>query len=314
MDPITHAIVGLSLAVLSGEPVSLSNPALIGCVAGAMAPDIDIVMQLKGDYYYLKNHRGISHSIPMLIFYSLIIGTALWLVFGASSPIKIMALTFAGCLSHTLLDLTNSYGAKFLWPFYNKKIAFDLLLIYDPMLLIISSLIIFPIFKEHIPSYLVAGAFLYYLGLRLYMRAKVRKILDESYGKTYNMKYMRVLPSMIGLTKWHFIIFTDKQKIIGEINIMPRKHRVIRVLDNIDFDKQSIVMNTVLGSFFKQFTPVFHIECDAESDKYVFNLIDLRYYIAEDFLHHATAVINKDFEVISSIFHPYRKTKNVEIM
>ncbi len=313
MDPLTHAVVGLSLAVLSGEPISLMNPAMLACVAGAVIPDIDIVMQIKGDYSYLKNHRGLSHSIPALMLFSIGITMVLWLAFGTASIWKLLTMSFMGCLSHVLLDLTNSYGAEILWPFYKKKLTFDLLLIYDPMLIILASLIIFPVFKAHIPPYMIGSAFIYYLGLRYHMRKRVRSIIMDNYESLYNIKYIRILPSMIGLIKWHFIIITEEQKIIGEINIYPRKHRIISVLDNIEQELQEMVMNTTLAEFFREFTPVFHIECEKVEDGYSFSFVDLRYYIAKDFLHHATAVINHDLEVVSSLFHPYRKSKNVEV-
>ncbi len=313
MDPLTHAIVGLSIAVLSGEPISLSNPAMLGCIAGAVIPDIDIVMQIKGDYSYLKNHRGISHSIPMLAIFSALITGVLLFAYGTIPLYKVLLMAFGGCLSHVLLDLTNSYGAQILWPFYKKKITFDLLLIYDPALLILSLLIIFPVFQKYIPPYIIVVVFVYYLGIRYHMRKSVKAAVSSSLGQVYNIKFIRVLPSMIGLIKWHFIIFTEEEKIIGEFNIYPRKLRIIRKLENIDKDLMEMVINTPLAEFFAEFTPVYHIECTTTEDEYIYNFIDLRYYIAKDFLHHATAVINKDLEVVKSLFHPYRKSRDVHL-
>lgn len=129
MDPLTHAAVGLTIAVLSGEPLSVSNPAVIACVAGAIIPDGDIVMQLKGDYAYLKNHRGMSHSIPMMFVYSGVITGLLWLIFGGISLWNVFPLALLGCFSHIALDVTNSYGAQVLWPLSKKHITFDLLFI-----------------------------------------------------------------------------------------------------------------------------------------------------------------------------------------
>lgn len=313
MDPLTHAVVGLSLAVLAGEPISLSNPAMLGCIAGAVIPDIDIIMQIKGDYIYLKNHRGISHSIPMLAVFSALITGILYLAIGMIPIYKVLLLTFGGCLSHVLLDLTNSYGAQIFWPFYKKKVTFDLLLIYDPMLIILSLLIIFPVFQKLIPNYIILVIFAYYLAMRYYMKKRVQGIVTKCLGQEYDIKFMRVLPSMIGLIKWHFIIITEDEKIIGEFNIYPRKLRIIRKLKNIDKELSEIVMHTPLAEFFAEFTPIYHIECKITDEGYNYNFIDLRYFIAKDFLHHATAVINKDMKVVTSLFHPYTKRRDVQI-
>lgn len=66
MDPITHGVVGLAIAAFTGETVSIASPYAMGSLLGAVIPDADIIMQVKGDYSYLKNHRGMSHSIPFI--------------------------------------------------------------------------------------------------------------------------------------------------------------------------------------------------------------------------------------------------------
>ena len=60
MDPISHGMVGLAIATISGEPIV--GAVSIGTTLGAMAPDLDILAQFKGHLSYLKNHRGMSHS------------------------------------------------------------------------------------------------------------------------------------------------------------------------------------------------------------------------------------------------------------
>lgn len=313
MDPITHAVVGLSIAVLLGEPMSLSNPAIIGCVAGAVIPDGDIVMQLKGDYVYLKNHRGLSHSIPMMLVYAAALAGALWLMFGSIPLWKVFAFSLLGSLSHIALDITNSYGAQILWPLSKKRITLDLLLIYDPMLIVLCLLILMPAVRSIIPPFVSLAMFSVYLALRYLMKNTAKKIAFKKLGDRYNPKYFRIMPSMVGLIKWHFILKTNKEKVIGEVNILPRRFMIINVMNNIDKKLYDIVIDTPIAKFFSQFTPVFHIDCEKKEGNYVFKFIDLRYYIANDFLHHATAVIDKDLEVVTSLFHPYAKSRNVEV-
>lgn len=313
MDPITHAVVGLSIAVLMGEPMSASNPAIIGCVAGAVIPDGDIIMQLKGDYAYLKNHRGLSHSIPAMLIYAASLAGILWLVFGSLSIWKVFIFSLLGCLSHIALDITNSYGAQVLWPLSKRRITLDLLLIYDPMLIGLCLLILLPATRSFIPPIITVFLFLTYLIQRHLMKNMAKKIAYENLGSKYDSVYFRIMPSMIGLIKWHFILKTDKEKVIGEVNILPRRFRIINVMKNIDRKLYDMAIDTPIARFFSQFTPVFHIDCEKREDNYVFRFIDLRYYIAKDFLHHATAVINKDLEVVTSLFHPYAKSRNVDI-
>lgn len=73
MDPVTHGVIGLAISAFSGDPVSLVNPVSLGCAIGAMSPDIDIIAKIKGDYVYLKHHRGLTHSFPARVFDTFII-------------------------------------------------------------------------------------------------------------------------------------------------------------------------------------------------------------------------------------------------
>lgn len=313
MDPITHAVVGAAIAVLIGEPASLSNPAFISCISGAVIPDSDIIMQIKGHYKYLKSHRGISHSIPMLFLYSGLITAALWLIFGGILSTKVFAYALIGCFSHILLDITNSYGAKIFWPLYNKKITTDLLLIYDPMLIIMSIIILVPGLRVFINPAFVILMFVSYLLLRYTMKLKAIQLIYHNLSGRYDIGAMRVLPSMVGFIRWHYIVMNEKEKIIGDVNIFPRHFRIIKRVENLEQDLYDIVSKTPLAEFFSEFTPVFHIACEKSEKGYTFNFTDLRYYMAKDFLHHATAVLNTDFKTIKSLFHPYSRSKNVEV-
>jgi inner membrane protein len=313
MDPITHAVAGLGIAVLAGEPLAASNPAVIGCVLGAIIPDGDIIMQLKGDYAYLKNHRGISHSIPMMLVYSGVLTGLLWTLFGNMELLKIFVFALIGCFSHIALDITNSYGAQVLWPLNKKRISFDLLLIYDPMLIIVCLTIIIPYARSIIPPFLAVLVFAGYLILRYLMKKLAKGIVFENLEDKYKAIHFRIMPSMIGLIKWHFILNTEKEKVVGEVNIFPRRFKVIDIKKNIDRGLYKMVIDTPLAVFFRQFTPIFHIDCERKEGSYIFKFIDLRYYVARDFLHHATAVINIDLEVVTSLFHPYAKSRNVEV-
>lgn len=313
MDPITHAVVGLSIAVLLGEPISLSNPAVIGCVSGAVIPDGDIIMQLKGDYVYLKNHRGLSHSIPVMLIYAVFITGVLWFMLGSFPIWKVLFFSLMGCFSHIALDITNSYGAQILWPLSKKRYTLDLLLIYDPMLIVMCLLILLPAVRNLIPPVISIFLFLAYLVLRYRMKHIARKVVFDNLSDKYDLVHFRIMPSMIGLIKWHFILETKKEKIVGEVNILPRRFKIINIMKNIDKTLYDMAICTPLAKFFSQFTPVFHIDCEKCGNNYVFEFIDLRYYIAKDFLHHATAIINKDLEVVTSLFHPYTKSKNVEV-
>lgn len=124
MDNVTHSLVGLMMARVSGK----SAPMMI---VAANLPDIDIVSWAGGSLTYIEYHRGIVHSllaapllalIPMLLFRS-----RTWQAYLAC---------FAGVLSHLLLDWTNTYGIRMLLPFSGRWLHLDITDVVDPWILL----------------------------------------------------------------------------------------------------------------------------------------------------------------------------------
>src|SRR5699024_8434527 len=67
MDTVTHTLMGgtlLGLATIdpSVDPLTLGFGATV--VGASLIPDIDTTLKLKNNAVYIKNHRGITHSIP----------------------------------------------------------------------------------------------------------------------------------------------------------------------------------------------------------------------------------------------------------
>jgi inner membrane protein len=167
--------------------------------------------------------------------------------------------------------------------------------------------------RSIIPPYVAVLIFTGYLILRYLMKKMAKDIAFENLDGKYKPIHFRIMPSMIGLIKWHFILSTRKGKVVGEVNIFPKRFKIIDIKKNLDLDLYKLAIDTPIARFFSQFTPIFHIDCEKKEGSYIFEFIDLRYYIAKDFLHHATAVVNIDLEVVTSLFHPYTRSRNVEV-
>jgi inner membrane protein len=125
MDNVTHSLVGLMMARVSGR-----NAAMM--VVAANLPDVDIISWAGGTLTYLEYHRGIMHSltaaplialIPMLLFRN-----RTW---------QSYAMCLAGVLSHLLLDWTNTYGIRMLLPFSGQWLHRDMTDVVDPWILLV---------------------------------------------------------------------------------------------------------------------------------------------------------------------------------
>jgi hypothetical protein len=61
MDFITHGLVG-ALVAQAGFAQRIGRPAMIALVAGAMLPDVDVVMAWVDELSVVRYHRGLTHS------------------------------------------------------------------------------------------------------------------------------------------------------------------------------------------------------------------------------------------------------------
>jgi len=142
MEPVTHALASLALGRAGlGRVTRLAAPMLL--VSG-LAADLDWISYAWGAPGFLVWHRTASHSL--LGTAAIAAGVAAgFSILGrqrrnASRPMRFLpalAVCAAGAGIHLLLDLTNSYGVKLLWPFSGRWFAWDLSEAVDPGLLLI---------------------------------------------------------------------------------------------------------------------------------------------------------------------------------
>jgi inner membrane protein len=130
MDNLTHSLTGL---MLSRAGLNRFYPrATLLLVISANIPDIDFVAIVGGPLYYFEQHRGITHAIasaPVMALLSVLITCAIartmrgWLV--------AWGLALIGVASHLLLDWTNVYGIRLLYPFSSQWFHLDLINLFD---------------------------------------------------------------------------------------------------------------------------------------------------------------------------------------
>jgi inner membrane protein len=140
MDNLTHSLVGLVAAKAGLERLSPGATAV--CVLAANAPDLDILATLGGKWFYLHNHRGITHSIIGTFTLALLIpalfyaGDLILARIRKRSPrVKFSGLLIASLIlsaSHPLMDWTNNYGVRPLLPWSGQWFYGDLVFIVDP--------------------------------------------------------------------------------------------------------------------------------------------------------------------------------------
>lgn len=309
MDPASHVIVGIALSKAMQPYIGASNMITAAFALGSLLPDADIVLQKWGDYFYLRNHRGASHSIVGIVIGSLLTSAVLAGINGNADLFAYFVCCFFGAMAHVGLDIFNSYGAEILWPLSCRKFTLNLLPIFDP---VIAAALLGYIFVSSRAGTILIFIAIAYIVLRLLMKLSVRIRLNNMYFGEYKKIY--VLPSTTRLFNWHFVVCMDKCNIVGEASTMCKKIKIFRELPELEHSIAEKIEDTLISKFFKKFTPLCHVTCRKTTDGILeFLLIDMRYFIKNNFLHHATAILGPDYKIVGEFFQPYNIKRKIEI-
>jgi inner membrane protein len=134
MENLTHTLVGATLYRSWFERYVPGTLPL--WLIGANLPDIDIVSRFWGRAANLEHHRGLSHSLLGVLFFSLALATIWWFWQRRSGRQlewqRLFIASLVALSTHPLLDALNNYGVRPLLPFDNSWFYGDLVFIVDP--------------------------------------------------------------------------------------------------------------------------------------------------------------------------------------
>ncbi|MFD0617635.1 metal-dependent hydrolase [Paenibacillus sp. GCM10027629] len=218
MDTGTHLVMGLGIAGLSYiDPAVAADPALasavfFGAVIAGQAPDFDGFLRLKSNTLYIRHHRGITHSLPFLLLWTVLITGIFSFLWGfAWGSAAIFHLGFWVLLStcyHVFSDLFNTYGTQAARPFSSKWISWNIIHIFDPTIFTTHVIaivlwafglakpeVIFPILYGFIAIYYVWRTVVHWI-----LERRLPEIdPDHAPGDTY------IAIPTVSLTHWHIV-------------------------------------------------------------------------------------------------------------
>ncbi|MEC0228379.1 metal-dependent hydrolase [Paenibacillus alba] len=316
MDTGSHLLFGVSLAGLAClEPAVVQNPdlahaILAGTLIGSHAPDFDTLARLKGYATYLRVHRGITHSLPALFIWPVLISVPLAAMFGVwEHLISLYLWTFAAVVFHVFLDLFNVYGVQCFRPLSAKWFHLDTLCLYEPFLFALHTLgILVWLFVwggsggSHIGEMfgLIYGASFFYIAIR----ASQRKRLIESVKNELKLSdaICHLIPSLSWF-HWQFVVEGDMRFYLGEI----REGRIqvqeeYSKAEYTNADTHPIVQAT-MGTdgvrAFLHFAQRIHVSWSEKSDGYEVQWRDVRFWYKRKLSFGVNVHLDRDMNVVS---------------
>ncbi|UFJ42262.1 metal-dependent hydrolase [Brevibacillus humidisoli] len=304
MDTGSHVLFGLTLAGLAHvDPLVAEHPAvaeavLIGTLIGSNAPDFDAVVRLRGYPAYLRYHRGMTHSLPALVIWPVLI--TLPLIFGSELyqyGHVLFLWTLAAVVLHVLLDMLNSYGVQSLLPLSKKWVHLDILAIFEPFLFLlhITGLLLW-LGTTWEPSLIfvgVYGATALYVAVRAWQHSRLVQQLKRSFSQ---LKACHVLPSFHWF-HWSFVVETETCFITGKIVYGQIKREEI-----YPKEERTEVIKATMGTdgvrAFLGFAQRIHVTCKEIQDGYEVYWSDVRFCYDRKLPFGADIVLDRNLNVV----------------
>ncbi|GAB3804117.1 metal-dependent hydrolase [Virgibacillus kimchii] len=306
MDTGTHIVMGVAIGGLATlDPVVNQDPTLfhavlVGTIIGSHAPDFDTVMKLKNNATYIRHHRGITHSIPAVIFWGIFLASIIYMFVPQVNFLHLWLWTFLAVIIHVLVDIPNAYGTQAFRPFSNKWIAHGFINTFDPY-----------IFTLHIagigawvlganPGYtwltIYTVIILYYI--KRYMdKREITKKIKDSFPDTEDI----ATSPTIKQNYWRLAITTRDKFYVGTVG-----NAHIEIID--EFDRLPLPDSEIMTvakkdkniAAFLSFSPVYRWETKDFDDFTEVRFIDLRYRSKGYYPFVAVVQIDDNMNIMSS--------------
>ncbi len=107
---------------------------MAGTIIGSQAPDVDTVLKLRNNAIYIRHHRGITHSLPAVAIWPILITLVLAFIIQDANVFHLWLWTFLAVALHVFVDIFNAYGTQAIRPFSRKWVALGVINTFDPII------------------------------------------------------------------------------------------------------------------------------------------------------------------------------------
>jgi inner membrane protein len=176
MDPITQGVLGASVGEAVGRRETLGAAAALAALSG-MAPDLDVLIRSDSDpLLFLEYHRQFTHALAFVPIGALLCAGLFhlvarrWLRFGETYLFCLL-----GYATHGLLDACTTYGTQLLWPFSDRRIAWNSISVIDPLFTLpaLGLVLLALLRRSPLPARLALAWMAFYMALGFVQQARV---------------------------------------------------------------------------------------------------------------------------------------------
>ncbi|WP_019242935.1 MULTISPECIES: metal-dependent hydrolase [Bacillus] len=306
MDTGTHIVMGIGLGALATlDPIvaesSLTAQAIMfGTIIGSQAPDIDTILKMRNNAVYIRNHRGITHSIPAVLLWPLLITFVIYAFIPEANLLHLWLWTFLAVFIHVFVDIFNAYGTQALRPLTQKWIALGIINTFDPFIfgIHIAGLILWAFGADPGSTFLLVYVIIigYYVA-----RIREHKAIKASIKQNIPDARKIILSPTMRYHKWKVAISTEKNYIVGHMN-----NGQLTILDTFariplpDHPAIDIAKHDKNLAAFLSFSPIFRFEMEEGDDYVEVRFIDLRYRSNGHYPFVAIVRLDQDLSITNS--------------
>lgn len=306
MDTATHIVMGVAIGGLATlDPVVADNAintksVFIAAIIGSQIPDIDTFLKLRNNAIYIRNHRGITHSLPAVFLWPIIVASFVSIFYPDANFLHLWMWSFIAVFLHVFVDIFNAYGTQALRPFSAKWVALGIINTFDPI-----------IFGLHVLGIIlwIFGAPPGYTFLTIYIVLIIYYLVRTIMQKTVRSALLKIIPDAsdiiiaptMSFNQWRIAVTAENAYYVGRAY-----KRSITILDK--FTKVPVPESPIISaakkdkniSAFLSFSPVYRWEIGEYDDYYEVRFIDLRYRSNGHYPFVAIVQLDRDLNILSS--------------
>jgi inner membrane protein len=324
LDTATHFVMGIALGGLATLDPEVANSAataqavMVGTILGSQAPDIDTILKLKNNAVYIRNHRGVTHSLPLVLLWPLLIAGFTHIIFPYSSLFHLWIWTFFAVFLHVFVDIFNAYGTQALRPISNRWLALGIINTFDPFIfgIHVAGLLLWGFGLP--PGYTILAIYgiliIYYLA-----RFREQRIIKQAVKIQIPEAKKIIMSPTMRYHSWKIAVITQNHYYVARAN-----NGFVTILDK--FERIPLPESKVLNAAtrdknlaaFLSFSPIYRWEIVESDDYYEVRFMDLRYRSNGYYPFVAVVRLDQDLTITNSytgwIFSEAKLRKKIDIL